>query len=145
MNVKHTTKFKGKTDWDKVNSLSDEQIEKAAASDKDAPLLTRKELSEFKRVNPNAEFGVSFIRNKLSMTQEEFSSNFGINKRTLEGWEQHRKRPSETETTFLKIIENHGDEIKKMVQELRRFKPNPTSFHNKEDGEGREDGDHHAQ
>lgn len=148
MNEKHTTKFKGKTDWDKVNSLSEEQIEKAAASDQDAPLLNKKELSEFKRVNPSAEFDVGFIRNRLSMTQEEFASNFGINKRTLEGWEQHRKRPSETETTFLKVIEKHGEEIKKMVKELRPCKSSAANIHNKneetkEDGEGRKGGDHH--
>jgi len=118
MKEMHTTKHKGKTDWDKVSSLTEEQIAQAAASDPDAPLLTKKELIEFKRVNPNVEFDVGFIRNKLKMTQEQFAANFGINKRTLEGWEQHRKKPSQTETTFLKVIEVHSKEIKKMVHEL---------------------------
>jgi putative transcriptional regulator len=147
MNAKHTTKNKGKTDWDKVGSLTEEQIEKAAASDPDAPLLTNKELSEFKRVNPNAEFDVGFIRNRLSMTQEEFASNFGINKRTLEGWEQHRKRPSETETTFLKVIEKHGEEIKRMVKEVGRFKSSLADFRKNEttdDEEGTMGGDQHV-
>lgn len=38
------------TDWEKVKLLTEEEIEKAAASDPDAPLLTEEELAEFKRV-----------------------------------------------------------------------------------------------
>lgn len=119
MKDKHTTKFKGKSDWNKVTCLTEGEIESAAASDPDAPLLTKKELSGFKRVNPNVEFDVGFIRNRLHMSQEEFASSYGINKRTLEGWEQHRKKPSQTETTFLKVIEMHAEEIKKMVLEVQ--------------------------
>ncbi len=149
MNDKHTTKLKGKTDWDKVSSLTDEQIGHAAASDPDAPLLTNKELSEFKRINPNIEFDVGFIRNRLSMTQEEFASNFGINKRTLEGWEQHRKKPSQTEATFLKVIEMHAEEVKKMVLELKEFRgqkfKHPSSRVDKEGiKKGKASGAHHS-
>lgn len=49
-------KFKGKTDWDKIKSLTEEDIETAASSDPDAPLLTKEELTEFKRVYPDIEF-----------------------------------------------------------------------------------------
>ncbi len=46
-------KMKSKTDHDKVNKLTDEEIEKAAKEDPDSALPTDEELKKFKRVNPN--------------------------------------------------------------------------------------------
>ena len=40
----------GRTYWKKARDLSDEQIRDAAATDPDAPILTDRELTEFKRV-----------------------------------------------------------------------------------------------
>ena len=42
---------KGHTDWDLVKKQSEETIRKAARSDPEAPLLTRQELLNFKRVS----------------------------------------------------------------------------------------------
>jgi putative transcriptional regulator len=119
-------KFKGKTDWEKVKFLTEEDIERAASSDPDAPLLTKEELRGFKRANPNIEFDVKFIRNRQDLTQEEFSSNYGINKRTLQGWEQRAKKPSETEVTFLKVIDKYPEEVKRMVRDARGLKVRST-------------------
>lgn len=126
MKENHTMKFKSKTDWDKVKSLTDEDIERAASSDPDAPLLTKEELTGFKRANPGIEFDVKFIRNRQEMTQEEFSSNYGINKRTLQGWEQRAKKPSATEITFLKIIDKYPEEVKRMVRDAQGLKVRST-------------------
>jgi len=43
--------IKGKTDWEEVDELTDEEIEKAAKSDPDSALPTDEELKKFKRVN----------------------------------------------------------------------------------------------
>lgn len=122
MKENHTMKFKGKTDWDKVKSLTEKDIERAASSDPDAPLLTKEELTGFKRANSGIEFDVKFIRNRQEMTQEEFSSNYGINKRTLQGWEQRAKKPSATEVTFLKVIDKYPEEVKRMVHDAQGLK-----------------------
>jgi len=45
-------KLKGKTDWNEVDSLSDEEIEKAAKDDPDSALPIDEELKEFKHKNP---------------------------------------------------------------------------------------------
>ena len=45
-------KTKGKTEWDKVDNLTDEEIEKATKDDPDSALPTEEELKEFKRVKP---------------------------------------------------------------------------------------------
>lgn len=38
------------TDWDRVRSMSDKEVEKEANEDLDCPLLTDEELALFKRV-----------------------------------------------------------------------------------------------
>jgi len=43
--------IKGKTDWEKVDNLADDEIEKAAKSDPDSSLPTDEDLKKFKRVN----------------------------------------------------------------------------------------------
>lgn len=106
MNVKHilVKKQKGQTDWKSINSMTDEEIELAAKSDLDAPLLTKNELSQFKRVNPTQEVDVKLIRQKLHLSQDEFASYFGVSVRTLQEWEQHRRTPTATTKNFLKVI-----------------------------------------
>lgn len=44
-------KLKGKTNWNEVDSLTDEQIEDAAKEDDDSALPTDEELKEFKSMN----------------------------------------------------------------------------------------------
>lgn len=107
MNVKHilAKKKKGQTDWDAVNLMTDEQIDRAAKSDLDAPPLTKDELSQFKRVNPTQEVDVKLIRKKLHLSQDEFAKYFGVSVRTVQEWEQHRRTPTSTARNFLKVIE----------------------------------------
>jgi DNA-binding transcriptional regulator YiaG len=107
MNVKHISakKQKGRTDWCKVGLMADEEIDLAATSDPDAPLLTKNELKQFKRVNPTKEVDVKLIRQKLHLSQDEFASYFGVSVRTIQEWEQHRRNPTATARNFLKVIE----------------------------------------
>lgn len=103
----NTTKNKprGKTDWGKVKSMSEEEIVHNANADDDAPCLTDAELSGFKRVNPTYTIDVKKIRKNLQMTQEDFSQYFGFNIKTLRDWEQHRREPSGAARNLLKVIE----------------------------------------
>ena len=96
---------KGKTDWEAVKSMTDDEIDKAAISDPDAQLLTKEQLSQFKRVNPEKEIDVKLIRQKLGLSQEEFAYYFGVSIRTLQEWEQYRRKPNATTRNFLKVIE----------------------------------------
>jgi len=45
-------KSKGKTDWDKVDNLTEEEIESAAKDDPDSALPSDEELKDFKPVKP---------------------------------------------------------------------------------------------
>jgi len=42
----------GKTDYDRLEKMTEKEIENNAKSDPDAPLLSEEELKKFKRVNP---------------------------------------------------------------------------------------------
>ncbi len=106
MNAKHIlTKKVGKTNWDAVNLLTEENIHAAAIADLDAPPLTNEELKQFKRVNPTQEADVKLIRQKLNLTQEQFAHYFGVSVRTIQEWEQHRRTPNTMTRNFLKVID----------------------------------------
>lgn len=106
MNVKHISvkKQKGKTNWDAVKLMTDAEIESNAKLDPDAFPSTTDELKQFKRVNPTQEVDVKLIRQKLNMSQDAFAGYFGVSVRTLQEWEQHRRRPTLTARNFLKVI-----------------------------------------
>ncbi len=107
MSEKHTKKHKarGKTNWEKVKSLTEKQIIAAAKSDTDAKPLTKAQLKKFKRVHPPKEIDVKAIRKKLHVSQTEFASYFGVSVRTIQEWEQHRRTPSTIARNFLKVID----------------------------------------
>jgi len=96
--------MKSKTNWRKLRSLSESEVIARANSDPDAPLLTEKELKGFKRVNPTGEIDVKAVRTRLGLSQEEFAHYFGVSVRTLQEWEQHRRRPTATARNFLQVI-----------------------------------------
>jgi putative transcriptional regulator len=107
MRGKHTMKkkVKGKTNWDKVKSLTEKQIITAAKSDPDARPLTKAQLKKFKHVKPPKKIDVKAIRKKLHVSQKEFAGYFGVSARTVQEWEQHRRTPTTIARNFLRVIE----------------------------------------
>lgn len=95
----------GKTDWSKVAKLADKEIEKAARSDKDASLTTKKQLAKFTRVHKLTAKDIRGIREKTHMSQGLFAAYFGISVRTLQEWEQGRRHPHGPACTLLMIID----------------------------------------
>lgn len=96
---------KGKTAWKKVKAMTERQIEQAAKSDSDAPLLTAAQLKKFKRVQPIQTIDIKAIRLRLHLSQDAFAHYFGVSVRTIQEWEQHRREPTATARNFLKVIE----------------------------------------
>ncbi len=117
MREKHTMKRKlhGKTNWNKVKSLTEKQIIAAAKSDSDAKPLTRAQLKKFKRVHPPTEIDVKAIREKLHVSQKEFANYFGVSARTIQEWEQHRRTPTTIARNFLKVIDKAPKEVLKAL------------------------------
>jgi len=60
-----------------------------------------------KRAEPNSH--VVQVRLKSGLSQAQFAAALGVSKRTLEQWEQGRRKPSGAAQTLLKIAERHPE------------------------------------
>ena len=88
-----------KTDWTRLNALTETEIEAAAGADLDNPLLTETELKTFRPV-PNPKE----IRKRLHMTQQQFAEQFELPLGTLRDWEQGTREPDSAGKSYLRVI-----------------------------------------
>jgi len=51
--------------------------------------------------------GVRVIRERTSLSQSEFAQLIGVSVKTLQNWEQERRRPTGPAAALLSIIEHH--------------------------------------
>jgi putative transcriptional regulator len=91
--------LEGKTDWDYLRAMTDEEVEAAARSDPDNPPLTDE---DFKRMKPVPR--VKIIRRALGLTREEFAARYSIPLGTLRDWEQGRSEPDQPARAYLRVI-----------------------------------------
>jgi putative transcriptional regulator len=92
------------TDWDLVNSLTEEQIHAAALSDPDAQPIPRGTEEELAKLGLTKVVNVKKLRTRLGLTQEEFGAKYRIPIGTLRDWEQGRKFPDAPARAYLTII-----------------------------------------
>ncbi len=98
---------KGTTDWEALDRLSDEEVERRAKADPDGKPLTEEDLRKL-RQSPR----VRVLRMALGLTQEEFADAYGIPVGTLRDWEQGRREPDQASKTLLKLIEVMPQEVR---------------------------------
>ncbi|HZU90327.1 MAG TPA: helix-turn-helix domain-containing protein [Stellaceae bacterium] len=96
----------GRTDWDRVPRMTDEEIEAAALSDPDAQPMTGEELARMFR-----PYALRELRERLGLSQAAFAERFHINLRTLQDWEQARRVPDETARAYLRVIERAPETV----------------------------------
>lgn len=108
---------KGKTDWARVQNMTEEEITRNAQEDEDNLPLTKEMLSQFHRVYPAKEVNVQKIRRKLSLTQEQFAHYFGVSVRTIQQWEQHRSKPNAVARNFLRVIDYNPQAVQHALGE----------------------------
>jgi putative transcriptional regulator len=89
----------GRTDWARLDAMTDDEVLGAARSDPDAQPLTRAQLKRMRRI-PLAKH----IRWKLGLSQADFAARFHIPVGTLRDWEQHRTEPDQAALAYLKVI-----------------------------------------
>jgi putative transcriptional regulator len=65
------------------------------------------------------EVDVKRIRNKARMSQTEFARAFCINPRTLQEWEQGRRKPDATTRAYLAVIANNQKAVLEALTGLR--------------------------
>jgi putative transcriptional regulator len=91
---------RGRTDWRRVDAMTDEEIEQAARADPDAQPLSDAELAKLQRV-----VDVRALRRRLGMSQEQFAKSFDLAIGTVRDWEQGRSVPDGPARVLLRLIE----------------------------------------
>jgi putative transcriptional regulator len=107
-----TRPLEDRTDWARVDAMTEEEVEANAASDPDNPPLTAEELARMQRV-PNPKE----IRQRLHLSQEQFAVRFQVPLGTLRDWEQGRSAPDTTAKTLLRVIDKNPEAV---IQALER-------------------------
>lgn len=88
-----------RTDWAKVDGLSDEEIEAAALSDPDAQPLSDEALARAREGPPPR-----VVRHRLRLSREEFCSRYQIPLDTLISWETRQTDPGPVVRAYMKLI-----------------------------------------
>ena len=99
-----------KTDWARLDVMTDGEVEAATLADPDAQPLTEEQLARFERV-PN----VKAIREKLRLSQRQFAEMFGLSLSVVRDWEQGRFIPDQAARTLLKVIDRNPEAVKQAL------------------------------
>ena len=90
---------KGKTDWARVDAMTDEEAYQNALDDPDNPPSDQYPEGALKPV-----FRTKMIRWRLGMSQQEFADTFGFSLRSLQMWEQGKPEPNKAICTYIRVI-----------------------------------------
>ena len=63
------------------------------------------------KVQVPEEIDVRRIREKVAMSQTEFSAHFGVSVRTVQDWEQGRRVPGGASRAFLMVIDREPEAV----------------------------------
>jgi len=102
---------RGKTDWARIEALTGEQALQNAIADEDSPPLTDDQLARMRRIPDPQE-----IRQRLGLTQREFSQQFQIALGRLRDWEQGARRPDSAAKAYLRVIAAAPDAVRRILQ-----------------------------
>lgn len=116
-----TKPIESRTDWARLEAMTEEEIEANALADPDNPPITPEELARM-RVFPHPRR----IREKLQLTQEQFSERFEIPLGTLRDWEQGVSYPDRAARTLLRVIEQDPEAVAKALEKSFHL-PKPKS------------------
>ena len=94
-----TRPFSHHSDWERVDAMTDAEVEANALADPDNPPLTAAELQQM-RPAPNTRE----IRTRLHLTQEQFAAQFHLPIATVRDWEQGRREPDTAARNLLRVI-----------------------------------------
>ena len=103
---------RGKTDWSRLDAMTDEDVLADARSDPDAQPRTPEQLAKMRHVSR-----IKVLRQRLGMTQAEFAGAFHLPITTLRDWEQHRSRPDAPARALLLAIERDPEVMRRLLAE----------------------------
>lgn len=100
----------GRTDWERMRAMTDEEVVAAALSDPDAQPLTPERLTRMRRL-PD----VKALRARLGLTQEQFASTYCLPLGTVRDWEQGRTRPDAPAVALLALIDREPEIVRRAL------------------------------
>jgi putative transcriptional regulator len=106
---------RGKTNWKRIDALSDDDIARCAQGDPTARPLTKMELARMKRAPL-----VKRLRRSLGFTQQQFAQRFGLSLATIRDWEQGRSKPDQSSRTLLFLIAAIPQQVNAALKDRRR-------------------------
>ncbi len=101
---------KSRTDWARVDAMTEEEIEATALADLDSAPETEEEIAR--------AWGVEFLqqtRANLKLTQAEFSEKFRIPLGTLRDWERGASVPDASARTLLRVIAREPEAVERAL------------------------------
>lgn len=116
-----TRPLQDRTDWARLEAMTEEEIEANALSDPDNPPLTDEELARMRPVPQPSR-----IRERLKLTQEQFAEQFEIPLGTLRDWEQGLSLPDRSARTLLRVIEQDPEAVCNALARSYMLKPKPS-------------------
>ena len=87
------------TDWAALQAMTDDEVNAAAATDRDNPPRTAERAKHMRRIPK-----INVMRRVLGRTQEEFSARFQIPLGTLRDWAQGKRVPDQAARAYLAVI-----------------------------------------
>ena len=102
----------GKTDWTRLEAMTDDAVLAAARADPDAQPLAPEQLARMRRVSR-----VKVLRHRLGMTQAEFAQAFHLPITTLRDWEQRRSVPDAPARALLLAIERDPEVMRRLLSD----------------------------
>jgi putative transcriptional regulator len=121
-------KPESRTNWNRLDRMTDEEIERAALEDPDAQPLSEDQLARAFR--PGI---LTWLRKGLGLSQAEFAKQFMLNLRTLQDWEQGRRVPENIARAYLRVIERNPEAVRAALRPAHRA-PSNTSAVSGSDG-----------
>jgi len=103
---------KGGTDWQRLDTMTDEEASAAAAADPDAQPSTPEQLAKMRRVSR-----VKVLRQRPRMSQTEFARTFHLPIAMLQDWGRHRSTPDAPARALLLAIERDPETMKRLLRD----------------------------
>ena len=100
----------GKTDWTRVDAMTDEEVIAAAEADPDNPPWSDEKLARARRVA-----FVKPLRFKLSLGRATFASRYHIDETLIAAWEHHQSEADAMAMAHLRVIAADPDGVAKTL------------------------------
>jgi DNA-binding transcriptional regulator YiaG len=87
----------------------------AFAPDEDTPVLTAREIASFRRIKALKTIDPRVVRKRLRMSQTAFAHVFGVSVRTIQEWEQRRRKPAGAARALLQVIDREPEAVRRAI------------------------------